>query len=205
MIYYQIGAILIVVLFTVIGFFRGIARTLLNIAAIAVDAVLSYMIAPPLAQGIYNTFIKQAVITKAQQIIAENGVNFVVDNATKALPDWLSGLLGITKNLTGQDVTEIAKGYQLSESQTLEMAQAIEQAVGQIAVSVLTVLLILVLFIIIMIVIKLIIRMILKAMEAPGLRTVNRVLGGFLGAVEGCGIVMLLCLLFNINLFSQVS
>lgn len=202
MIYYQIGAILIVVIFAAIGAFRGIARTVLNIVGVAVNAALSYLIATPLAQGIYDTFLKQSIITQTQQIIAENGVNFVVDSVTNALPDWLSGAIGITNSITGQDLAEIAKGYELSDTQTLSMAESIEQAVGQVAVSVLSILLVIVLFFIIMIFIKLLIRLILKATNYPVLKTLDRVLGAVLGTVEGCGIVILICLLFNIKLFS---
>lgn len=202
LIYYQIGAAVIVILFIVIGAFRGIARSILNLIGFALDAVLAYYIAPPLAQWIYDEFIKQTVILKIQESISQNGVSVAWENIKTALPDWLSGAIGFTNGITGQGVDNVVNNIQLSDSQTLEMARSIESAIGGLAVSALTIILVFVLFALLMIVIKLIIRLIIKAMNAPVLRQINKILGAVLGAVEGCALVWFLCAVFGINLFA---
>ena len=45
MIYYQIGAAVIILLLILIGAYRGIIRTLLNLIGLALNAFLSYHIA----------------------------------------------------------------------------------------------------------------------------------------------------------------
>ncbi len=202
MIYYQIGALAIIIIFIFIGAHRGIARGALNLIGLVLDALLSYYIAGPAAQWIYDTFFKQTVITAIQENIAAQGVSFAVDSVMSALPDWLSKAIGTVNGLTGQNIDQIAKSYTLPESQTLSMAQSIEKVVGALAVSLLTVITALVLFVILMIIIKLIIRMILRAVNVPVIRQINKLFGAVLGAAEGIAIVWFLCLVLNINLFA---
>ena len=130
MIYYQIGAVVIVLLFILIGAFRGIIRSLLNLIGLALNAFLSYWIARPLAQGIYDTFVKQALIEKVQAAIAQHGVNYAVDNALGSMPDWLANAVGLSEKLSGQNFEQLVKGYELSNDQTLSMAQAVEKVIG---------------------------------------------------------------------------
>ena len=202
MIYYQIGAVVIVLLFILIGAFRGIIRTLLNLIGLALNAFLSYWIARPLAQGIYDSFFKQALIEKVQAAIAQHGVNYAVDSALGAMPDWLANAVGLSEKLTGQNFEQIAKGYELGNDQTLSMAQAVERVLGPVVVAAIAVIAVFVLFMILMIIIKIIIRLIIRAIDGPGLRTIDRVLGAVLGGVEGAVLVLFLCAILNINLFA---
>lgn len=202
MIYYQIGAVVIVLLFILIGAFRGIIRSLLNLIGLVLNAFLSYWIARPLAQGIYDTFFKQALIEKVQAAIAQHGVNYAVDNALGAMPDWLANAVGLSEKLSGQNFEQLVKGYELSNDQTLSMAQAVEKVIGPVVVAVIAIIAVFVLFMILMIIIKILIRLIIKAIDGPGLRTIDRVLGAVLGGVEGAVLVLFLCSVLNINLFA---
>lgn len=202
MIYYQIGAVEIVIIFIAIGAYRGILRTLFNLIGLALNAFLSYSIAGPLAKGIYNTFFKQTIITKIQEIIAEKGVSFVADNIYAALPDWLKNAAGIANQISGKNLEQIPNNIKLPDSQTLSLAQSIESALSVVAIMVLTAITTLVLFFFIMIIIKLLIRLILRAFEGPVLRTFDRVFGAVLGAAEGIILVFFICVVFNIKLFS---
>ena len=188
--------------FILIGAFRGIIRTLLNLIGLALNAFLSYFIARPLAQGVYDTFFKQALIEKVQTAIAQNGVNYAVDSAFGSMPDWLANAVGLSEKLSGQNFEQIAKGYTLSNDQTLSMAKAVEQVLAPVMIAIISIIATIALFTVLMIVIKLLIRLILKALDGPGLRTVDRVLGAVLGAVEGIVLVFFLCMLFNIQLFA---
>ena len=202
MIYSQIGAVVIVLLFILIGAFRGIIRTLLNLLGLALNAFLSYWIARPLAQGLYDAFFKQALIEKIQTAIAQHGVNYAVDSAYSAMPDWLANAVGLSEKLSGQNFEQIAKGYELSNDQTLSMAQAVEKVLGPVVVAVITIIAVFILFMILMIIIKILIRFIIKAIDGPGLRTIDRVLGAVLGGVEGVVLVLFICIVLNINLFA---
>lgn len=202
MIYYQIGAAVIVLLFILIGAYRGIIRTLFNLIGLALNAFLSYWIARPLAQGIYDTFFKQALIEKIQTAIAQNGVNYAVDSAFSSMPEWLANAVGISEKLSGQNFEQIAKGYSLSGDQTLSMAQAVEKVLGPVAVAIIAIIAVFIIFTILMILIKILIRFIIKAVDGPGLRTIDRVLGAVLGGIEGAVLVFFICMVLNIKLFA---
>lgn len=202
MIYYQIGAAVIILIFILIGAFRGIIRTLLNLIGLALNAFISYWIARPLAQGIYDSFFKHALIEKVQAAIAQNGVNFAVDSAVASIPDWLAKVIGISEKLSGQNFEQIARGIKLSDDATLSMAQSVENVLGPIMVTIITVIATFVLFMFFMILIKLLIRLIIRALDGPVLRTVDRVFGAVLGGIEGAVLVFFLCVVFNINLFA---
>ena len=202
MIYYQIGAAAIVLIFILIGAFRGIIRTLLNLIGLALNGFLSYFIAGTLAQGLYDSFFRQALTERIREAIAQNGVSFAVDSAVSAMPDWLANAVGLSEKLSGQNLEQLAKGVVLSDDQTLAMAQAVERVLAPVAVALLTIITVFVLFTLIMIIIKIIIRLIIKALDGPVLRTADRVLGAIVGGVEGAVIVLFLCALLNINLFA---
>ena len=202
MIYYQIGAAAIVLIFILIGAFRGIIRTLLNLIGLALNGFLSYFIAEPLAQGLYDSFFRQALTERIREAIAQNGMSLAVDSAVSAMPDWLANAVGLSEKLSGQNLEQLAKGVVLSDDQTLAMAQAVERVLAPVAVALLTIITVFVLFTLIMIIIKIIIRLIIKALDSPVLRTADRVLGAIVGGVEGAVIVLFLCALLNINLFA---
>ena len=202
MIYYQIGAAAIVLIFILIGAFRGIIRTLLNLIGLALNGFLSYFIAGPLAQRLYDSFFRQALTERIREAIAQNGVSFAVDSAVSAMPDWLANAVGLSEKLSGQNLEQLAKGVVLSDDQTLAMAQAVERVLAPVAVALLTIITVFVLFTLIMIIIKIIIRLIIKALDGSVLRTADRVLGAIVGGVEGAVIVLFLCALLNINLFA---
>ena len=195
MIYYQIGAAVIILLLILIGAYRGIIRTLLNLIGLALNAFLSYYISGPLAQGMYDTFFKQTVITKIQEEVA-------YESALSALPDWLSKMVGAANQLTGQGIDKLVSNYNLSNDQTLSIAKAIEAQLAPAIVAVMAVIIVFILFFLLMIIIKLIIRLILRALDGRVLRTVDRFFGGLLGGVEGIILVYFLCSVFNINLFA---
>ena len=81
MIYYYIGAAVIIIILILIGAYRGIIRTLFNLIGLALNAFLSYHIAGPLAQGMYDSFFKQAVITKIQEVIMTTKELLYVEDA----------------------------------------------------------------------------------------------------------------------------
>ncbi len=202
MIYYYIGAAVIIIILILIGAYRGIIRTLLNLIGLALNAFLSYHIAGPLAQGMYDSFFKQAVITKIQEAVAQKGVSVAYESAMAALPDWLSKMVGAANQLTGQGIDKLVNNYNLSNDQTLSIAKAIEAQLAPAIVAIMTVIIVFILFFLLMIIIKLIIKLIIRALDGRALRTFDRVLGGLLGGVEGVVLVVFLCSVFNINLFA---
>ena len=73
---FMVSDILIIVLiflFAILGFRRGLARTLLNFAAMIASTVIANFLSDALAQAIYNSFIKQGVIEKIQTTISTQG------------------------------------------------------------------------------------------------------------------------------------
>ena len=202
MIYYQIGAAVIILLFILIGVYRGIFRTLFNLIGLALSAFLSNRIAGPLAQGVYDSFIRQSVVLRIQEAIMQNGVTSAVNGAVSAFPDWLSNSLGLGDKLAGFGADQLPGGAVISNAQAFEIAQSVEREIYPAIIAVLSVIVTIVLFFILMIIIKLLIRLIIKAMDGPVMRGLNRFFGGVLGAVEGVVLVLFICVIFNIKLFA---
>lgn len=202
MLYYQIGAAAIILLFILIGVYRGIFRTLFNLIGLVLSAFLSNQIAGPLAQGVYDSFVRQSVILRIQEAIAQNGVTSAVNGAVAAFPEWISKTFGLADKLSDYGIDQLPNGIALSNSQTLSIAESIEREISPAIVAVLSVIAVFVLFFVLMIIIKILIRLIIKAMDGPVLRGINRFFGGALGAIEGAVLVLFLCVVFNIKLFA---
>lgn len=175
----------VILLFVLLGIWRGAAKTLLNLAALAVSSVIAHLLSSAIAEAVYNHFIRQTVISNLEGCITQQGEQFAAQNSVQALPEGMQSLLGSFTGLFGVSPEQVQGRLVPSTQQTSQLAQAIEKPLGDLCVCVLTVLLSFVLFFIFMIVFKLVIRFVLGFFRLPFIRQVNKILGGVLGVVEG--------------------
>ena len=181
------------VLFVFIGIRRGAARTVLNLAAAVVCAFLSNYISSGIAGAIYNSFIKQTVITNIESFINQNGAQYAMEHSFYALPDGIRGLVSAAVGMFGVTPEQLQGRLAASSSDVShQLAQSLEKPVGALAQMVLSVLISAVIFILLMIVFKLIIRVILRVFEIPVVREINMALGGITGALEGIVIILVI-------------
>ncbi len=176
----------IILIFIALGVKRGIAKTILNIAGIAVTYIGALYLSDFFAKGIYNLFLKQSVIDNINNYISVNGVQYAIDNCLSALPDWLNSFIttilsfcgGNLENFLSYSDVEFAKA-------STATAYTIEPMVQIAVVSVFGIILLVILFIIIFIFVKKLIRLVSKAFKAPVISQLNSFFGGLLGIVYG--------------------
>lgn len=187
---------MLVVLLIIWGVKRGIAATLLNLAALAAAGITANLLASAMAHGIYNAFFKASVTQSIRDMISQGGEDYAAQNSLDALPGAIRGILGLFLSVFGLDYNHLQGRIGTSAEQTTDkVVEIIEKPLGELAVFVISIILIIVLFIILLIVFKLLARIALRAFNLPVVRQVNMIFGGLFGAVEG---VVLVCILSNI-------
>lgn len=184
--------LLVLVFFVVAGYRRGLARTLLNLAAVIVASAVGSFLSNQLAQAIYDGFFKQTIINNLQTGITDRGVEAVTSTSLQYAPSWITGMLDTVLKMFGMSINDVQSSIEISKDTSLSIAQQIEQPIGQVSVSVISLILMAVLFTVLMILLKMLIRHLVKVFDLPVITTVNRILGGALGLVEGLVLVLVL-------------
>ena len=188
--------LLLVVLLIIRGVRRGIAVTLLNLAALAAAVLAAKFLSAVLAQAIYDGAIKPSVTQDIHDMITQGGEQYASQNSLDALPGVIRGLLGLFVSVFGLDLSHTQGRITSSTVQNEKVVSSIEKPIGELAVFVISLILLIVLFIAFLIVFKLLARVALRAFDLPVVHQVNMIFGGFFGAVEG---VVLVCFLANIT------
>ena len=192
----------VILLFTVLGVWRGIARTLLNLVGMIVGMLLSRWLSNGLALWIYATFIKPSVTASLEEQIMKNGFSEAVAKSLEAVPQWLDSIISSVFAPLGIRYEDLQNGMFIGRDQASSIAQAIEEPLSRIIIAVLSMVLMVVLFLVIMMIIKMIIRVILRAVHATGLSGINHFFGGILGFAEGFAFVFLAINIFYVIMTS---
>ena len=195
----------VILLFTVLGVWRGIARTLLNLVGMIVGMLLSRWLSNGLALWIYAAFIKPSVTASLEEQIMKNGFSEAVAKSLEAVPQWLDSIISSVFAPLGIRYEDLQNGMFIGKDQASSIAQAIEEPLSRIIIAVLSMILMVVLFLVIMLIIKMIIRVILRAVHATGLSGINHFFGGILGFAEGFAFVFLAINIFYVIMTSASS
>lgn len=191
--------IALIVIFAIIGFKRGIAKTLLNIAGLLVSAISAYYLSSIVAQFVYDTFLQQTVVTNIEQLIQDKGMEYAIANSFEAVPQWISGVISFIVGLFGITLNEFEQNMNVTQNITISVAHTIEGALSSVIVTAIGVIIAILLFIIIFIIVKKLIRLVLNVFRVPVIKQVNQLLGCLLGGVEGMIFVW-----FAVNLFYAI-
>lgn len=186
----------LIFLFAFIGMKRGIAKSLLNIAGLIVTAISAYYVSSFLSQLIYDSFIKQSVITNIQHIIQQNGFDYAVSNSLNALPGWINGIIAFLSSIFGVSFSQFQSQLTVPKNFTVSTSQVIESVLQPIVTSILGIILISVLFIVFFILIKKLVKLASRPFEFPVVKQINHFLGFILGMAEGALIVFV-----TVNIF----
>ena len=192
----------VILLFTVLGVWRGIARTLLNLVGMIVNMLLSRWLSNGLALWIYAAFIKPSVTASLEEQIMKNGFSEAVAKSLEAVPQWLDSIISSVFAPLGIRYEDLQNGMFIGKDQASSIANAIEEPLSRIIIAVLSMILMVVLFLVIMLIIKMIIRAILRAVHATGLSGINHFFGGILGFAEGFAFVFLAINIFYVIMTS---
>lgn len=187
----------VIVLFTIIGVRRGIARTILGIVGLFVTYAVAGGLSKWLSPLIYNSFLEQTVTENVNNYMSSYGFDYLIDNSISALPEWIRWLVSLFGGSSENVVQYVSQS--VSSAQT-NATQAVTQTLESLAVSALQIVLMIVLFIIVYIIVRKLIRLVSKVFKAPVLRQVNGFFGGVLGAVNG-----LLIAWIAVNVFCVIA
>ena len=180
-----------VLILTIIGFKRGIAKTFYGIICLAAAGILAYMAGKLIAEYVYNHFILSSITESIETSFKSSVVS--PDKLSKGIFDSLPKVL--TALLSGIGLTQ--KGFASSIDSSSAMTEKtalsfVNKLISPVIISFLTVGFIILLFVIFMLILRLVIgRRILKLFKLPFIRWVNAFFGGILGLTEGVIIVFL--------------
>ncbi|MCR5652272.1 MAG: CvpA family protein [Ruminococcus sp.] len=190
--------IAIVLLLTLIGLKRGIAKTLYGIICLAVAVILAYMAAKLLSEYVYNSFILKSVTESVRASFESSAVTS--SKVSKGIFDSLPGVLAGLLNGVGITQKGFASSMDSMSATTQRATLAVvDKVISPVIISFLSVVFFILLFIIIMLFFKLLIgRRILKLFKLPIIRWINALLGGVFGLCEGILLVFLFIAIIKI-------
>lgn len=185
-----IGVVLILV---IIGIKRGIAKTLLNALSVIASAICSFLGAGLLSNLIYTTVIAPSVTKNITDSMADSTASAatIIQEAFDSLPEFVTGTfktLGISIEALTKSANDAAG------SADSGVSQAVDFALKPVITSVLSAILIILLFIVFLLIFRYIARKAEKLFHIPIVGTLNRILGGALGFIEGA----VICIAFAV-------
>ena len=192
--------ILDVILITIFAAFvftaakKGFMHTLLELLAVVVALALSYQFSPVVAQATYDGIVEKSLV-KTVEIQIDETVNISsVTTQAEVLLDSIPGFMASFASSAGVDLegvkAQISSEKISSENLAIELVDKIAQP---IAVGALTVIFFLILSAILIFVLKWIAGLLAKLFKLPLIGTVNKVLGGVLGACKGVLVIVFVC------------
>lgn len=189
--------IILVAVFAAFVFFaakKGFVKTLLELVAAILALVLAYQLSPLVAQGAYDGFVKESLVSTIEEQIDEK-VN--VSTAAKkaevtleAIPDFMVALAASA----GVEISAIKAKISSEKFSSENIAtELVEKIAEPIAVGALTIVIFLILAIVLLIVLKLLANLISKLFDASIVGVANKLLGALLGACKGALVLIFVC------------
>lgn len=178
---------------------KGFILSLLEFAAVILALVLAYNFSPKVAETAYDGFVKEATIKTIETQIEENVS--LQETSTQAqlllesIPDYMvsvADFMGVSVDDIKQSVASLKL---TSENIATELVEKIAQP---IIIGALTALSFVVLAIVLLFVLKFLAQIIAKIFKIPVIKTVNKLLGGILGACKGFAVVLFICTVLTV-------
>lgn len=176
--------ILILLVFAVIGAFRGGIRMIFSVVATAAAFVVSLLTASAAAGWFYSAFISQRIVDAAAESIAGSAQQAAV-NLFEIFPDFIASML----SAGGVDLNAAVSAA--SGDSVQAAACAVETAVSPIVISFMTIVFLVILFLLIRFLFSLFVNLIDRAFSIPVLRHLNRFLGIVCGLIQGVVVLLL--------------
>ena len=178
---------------------KGFVLSLLELLAAVLALVMAYSFSPTVAQMAYDGFVEDTVIESVEAQIDTN-VSLTETSAKaqvilESLPDYVVSLAN-SMGISVEDIkSNVANTEKTSENIATELVQKIAQP---IIVGILTALSFVVLAIILLFVLKIVARFIAKIFKLPVIKTINKVLGGAIGACKGFAVIIFICTILTV-------
>lgn len=177
---------------------KGFVKTLLELVAVAAALILSYQLSPVVAQGAYDGFVKESMITSIEEQIDEN---FNTSTAAKkaevtldALPDFMVSLA----SSAGVEINDIKAKIASEKFSSQNIAtELVEKVAEPIVIGAMTIVIFMILAIVLIFALKFVAHLISKLFDVPLIGTANKILGGVLGACKGVIVLLFLCTILD--------
>lgn len=178
---------------------KGFMLSLLELIAVIVALALSYQFSPVVAQAAYDGFVEESLIeTVETQIDEKLNISSSTEQAEvvlESIPDFVVSFV----SSVGIDVEELTKTMDSWSFSSENLATELVTKVAQpIVVAALTVVFFLLLATILMFVLKWVAGLLSKIFKLPLIGTVNKVLGGVLGACKGVMVIIFVSTIFKL-------
>lgn len=173
---------------------KGFVLSLLDFAAFFLAVFLAIPVSGWLAEGVYNTFISQNVVTalEAQLPSSASGaeiaaqVNAVLGNFPDFVASYASSI--------GIDISEISRQVSAAGASAGSLAQTVEaNIVAPIVTAVCKAIIFVIILIVFLIVLKIAARLINQFFKLPVLKTLNGTLGAVLGVLKAAIGIVIIC------------
>lgn len=179
--------ILILVATILDGRRKGFFKTVLSLVATAISILVAYEYSAVLAEWANEAFVRKAAVSTFSEVISvhlNNGTQAVID----AIPDFISG----AAETGGVSISGVISDI----GSSVDTVQAAEQIYGGIysiiVFPILSVIAFIVLFAITNALLSLGIKLLNNIFKLPVLKSLNKLLGGIIGAVKGVAVIAIL-------------
>ena len=184
--------------FVLVAAKKGFVKTLLELVAVAAALVLAYQFSPVVAQGAYDGFVKESMITSIEEQIDEN---FDTSTAAKkaevtleALPDFMVSLA----SSAGVEINDIKAKIASEKFSSKNVAtELVEKVAEPIVIGALTIVFFMILAIVLIFALKFVAHLVSKLFDVPLIGTANKILGGAIGACKGIIVLLFLCTILD--------
>ena len=193
--------ILIIALFVFIvvaAYKKGFISTIIDTFAVAISAVVSYMFFEPVAEGVYNFFVRDLVETRFTRVLDDISSTLSVADKVNAMIEGLPPSSVKLAEAMGVNFNSLA--FSLSPNGNISNDDLINLAVDKIGhpimINVTEVITFVAMFVVITIALKFLAGIFKKANDIPLLGKLNAGLGGVIGIVKAAAIVFIVCTAF---------
>ena len=178
---------------------KGFILYLLEFAAVILALVLAYNFSPKVAETAYDGFVKEATIKTIETQIEENVSLQETTTQTQLLLESIPDYMVSVADFMGVSVDDIKQSVASSKLTSENIATELVEKIAQpIIIGALTALSFVVLAIVLLFVLKFLAQIIAKIFKIPVIKTVNKLLGGILGACKGFAVVLFICTVLTV-------
>lgn len=178
---------------------KGFMHTLLELLAVIVALALSYQFSPVVAQATYDEIVEKSLVEAVETQIDETVNVSSVTTQAEVLLDSIPGFMASFASSAGVDLDEIKTQISSEKFSSANLAiELVDKIAKPIAVGALTAIFFLFLSVVLIFVLKWIAGLLAKLFKLPLIGTVNKVLGGVLGACKGVLVIVFICTFLDI-------
>lgn len=173
---------------------KGFVLTLLDFAAFFLAVFLAIPVSGRLAEGVYNTFISQSVVTALESQLPSAASSAEIAAQVNAVLSDFPDFVTAYASSIGIDISEISRQVSAAGASAGSLAQTVEaNIVAPIVTAVCKAIIFVILLIIFVILLKIAARLINQFFKLPVLKTLNGTLGAILGVLKAAVGIVIIC------------